>query len=170
MCRDSPPCSWGGNVLEGWVDYGHNPEHRESLLMAYASGPSQPFLFPSMYETKAVIIAMIITAVVSISVTIFCFQTKVRMGKALPWHPALLHIHTSFGFGTWAGMGGPRPLQTRDFPSLISSSHVCTCQVASCMVCVLSMSMSLPCSQEQHWDPPTGAQGQSSGLLRMTVI
>ncbi|XP_064142757.1 protein lifeguard 3 isoform X2 [Loxodonta africana] len=33
----------------------------------------------SMYNTKAVIIAMIITAVVSISVTIFCFQTKV------PW-------------------------------------------------------------------------------------
>ncbi|NP_001124723.1 protein lifeguard 3 [Pongo abelii] len=31
----------------------------------------------SMYQTKAVIIAMIITAVVSISVTIFCFQTKV---------------------------------------------------------------------------------------------
>ncbi|XP_058388961.1 protein lifeguard 3 [Diceros bicornis minor] len=31
----------------------------------------------SVYETKAVIIAMIITAVVSISVTIFCFQTKV---------------------------------------------------------------------------------------------
>ncbi|XP_004864658.1 protein lifeguard 3 [Heterocephalus glaber] len=31
----------------------------------------------STYETKAVIIAMIITAVVSISVTIFCFQTKV---------------------------------------------------------------------------------------------
>ena len=33
----------------------------------------------SMYQTKAVIIAMIITAVVSISVTIFCFQTKVRV-------------------------------------------------------------------------------------------
>lgn len=31
----------------------------------------------STYETKAIIIAMIITAVVSISVTIFCFQTKV---------------------------------------------------------------------------------------------
>ncbi|XP_023498088.1 protein lifeguard 3 isoform X2 [Equus asinus] len=31
----------------------------------------------SVYETKAVIIAMIITAVVSISVTVFCFQTKV---------------------------------------------------------------------------------------------
>nr|KAF6337587.1 transmembrane BAX inhibitor motif containing 1 [Myotis myotis] len=31
----------------------------------------------SMYQTKAVIIAMIITAVVTISVTIFCFQTKV---------------------------------------------------------------------------------------------
>ncbi|KAM9248793.1 protein lifeguard 3 isoform 2-T6 [Dugong dugon] len=31
----------------------------------------------SMHSTKAVIIAMIITAVVSISVTIFCFQTKV---------------------------------------------------------------------------------------------
>ncbi|KAM8788440.1 protein lifeguard 3 [Rhynchonycteris naso] len=31
----------------------------------------------SMYQTNAVIIAMIITAVVSISVTIFCFQTKV---------------------------------------------------------------------------------------------
>lgn len=43
-----------------------------------------------MYETKAVIIAMIITAVVSISVTIFCFQTKVRVWRALPWPPHLL--------------------------------------------------------------------------------
>lgn len=46
-----------------------------------------------MYETKAVIIAMIITAVVAIAVTIFCFQTKVRMGKALPWPPCPL-THT----------------------------------------------------------------------------
>uniref|UniRef100_A0A2I3T6M1 Transmembrane BAX inhibitor motif containing 1 n=1 Tax=Pan troglodytes TaxID=9598 RepID=A0A2I3T6M1_PANTR len=40
------------------------------LILACCQGPS-------MYQTKAVIIAMIITAVVSISVTIFCFQTKV---------------------------------------------------------------------------------------------
>lgn len=55
--------------------------------MTYVSGLSG--LLPlSVYETKAVIIAMIITAVVSISVTIFCFQTKVRVwgGGAFPGH------------------------------------------------------------------------------------
>ncbi|NWV79123.1 LFG3 protein, partial [Dasyornis broadbenti] len=39
----------------------------------------------SMYQTKAVLIAMIITAIVAIVVTIFCFQTKARRGT----HPAL---------------------------------------------------------------------------------
>ncbi|NXH39044.1 LFG3 protein, partial [Dicaeum eximium] len=39
----------------------------------------------SMYETKAVLIAMLITAIVAIVVTIFCFQTKARRGM----HPAL---------------------------------------------------------------------------------
>lgn len=43
-----------------------------TLAMGYMTGAISSF-----YETKAVIIAMIITAVVSISVTIFCFQTKV---------------------------------------------------------------------------------------------
>lgn len=49
--------------------------------MGYMTGAISSF-----YETKAVIIAMTITAVVSISVTIFCFQTKVR-----PSHPPFLY-------------------------------------------------------------------------------
>lgn len=60
----------------------------EVIMGAHASGLSS--LLPhSVYETKAVIIAMIITAVVSISVTVFCFQTKVRAARP-PWHPNLL--------------------------------------------------------------------------------
>ncbi|NWW73371.1 LFG3 protein, partial [Climacteris rufus] len=39
----------------------------------------------SMYNTKAVLIAMLITAIVAIVVTIFCFQTKARREM----HPAL---------------------------------------------------------------------------------
>ncbi|NXJ20944.1 LFG3 protein, partial [Dicrurus megarhynchus] len=39
----------------------------------------------SMYDTKAVLIAMLITAIVAIIVTIFCFQTKARRRR----HPAL---------------------------------------------------------------------------------
>lgn len=35
-------------------------------------------IFCSYYDTKAVLLAMGITAVVCIAVTIFCFQTKVR--------------------------------------------------------------------------------------------
>lgn len=34
----------------------------------------------SMYRTNAVLIAMLITAIVAIIVTIFCFQTKARRG------------------------------------------------------------------------------------------
>lgn len=68
--------------------------------MAYASGLSQ--LLPcSVYDTKAVIIAMIITAVVSISVTIFCFQTKVRA----PEGPSLATPSPCF-IQTWpSGLG-----------------------------------------------------------------
>lgn len=56
--------------------------------MAYTPDLPSP-LAPSrsVYDTKAVILAMIITAVVSISVTIFCFQTKVGAWRALPWLP-----------------------------------------------------------------------------------
>ncbi|NXD63676.1 LFG3 protein, partial [Eolophus roseicapillus] len=41
----------------------------------------------SMYRTNAVLIAMLITAIVAIIVTIFCFQTKARRGMcpALSW-------------------------------------------------------------------------------------
>ncbi|NXU92679.1 LFG3 protein, partial [Xiphorhynchus elegans] len=42
----------------------------------------------SMYQTKAVLIAMLITAIVAIIVTIFCFQTKARRGMACPALPA----------------------------------------------------------------------------------
>lgn len=40
-----------------------------------------------MYKTNAVLIAMLITAIVAIIVTIFCFQTKARRGMCptLPW-------------------------------------------------------------------------------------
>lgn len=120
--QDIPPYSWEGSIVTGWVDCGHDPGHWVSAYTAYDSVPFQLFPLPSMYQTKAVIIAMIITAVVSISVTIFCFQTKVRMEKAFPGHPAL-YTHT-FGFGTWAGLGGPRTLWARGFPSLMLSSHV----------------------------------------------
>ncbi|NXG27886.1 LFG3 protein, partial [Dromaius novaehollandiae] len=37
----------------------------------------------SMYRTNAVLIAMLITAIVAVIVTVFCFQTKVRWGHAL---------------------------------------------------------------------------------------
>ncbi|NXP45257.1 LFG3 protein, partial [Heliornis fulica] len=42
----------------------------------------------SMYRTNAVLIAMLITAIVAIIVTIFCFQTKVRRGMTCPALPA----------------------------------------------------------------------------------
>uniref|UniRef100_A0A480RIM2 Protein lifeguard 3 isoform 1 n=1 Tax=Sus scrofa TaxID=9823 RepID=A0A480RIM2_PIG len=53
-----------------------------TLAMGFMTGT-----ISSVYDTKAVILAMIITAVVSISVTIFCFQTKVGAWRALPWLP-----------------------------------------------------------------------------------
>ncbi|NXX18392.1 LFG3 protein, partial [Podargus strigoides] len=57
----------------------------------------------SMYNTKAVLIAMLITAIVAIIVTIFCFQTKARRGHALPcpkWGQA-------WGAGWWGHPGLP---------------------------------------------------------------
>ena len=50
----------------------HHPADPLPLAMGYVTGT-----ISSVYNTKAVISAVIITAVVSISVTIFCFQTKV---------------------------------------------------------------------------------------------
>ncbi|NXV74612.1 LFG3 protein, partial [Atlantisia rogersi] len=55
----------------------------------------------STYRTNAVLIAMLITAIVAIIVTIFCFQTKVRRGPC----PAL----------RW---GGVRPARPGDLPCL----------------------------------------------------
>ncbi|NWS03254.1 LFG3 protein, partial [Motacilla alba] len=47
----------------------------------------------SMYNTKAVLIAMLITAIVAIVVTIFCFQTKARRGL----HPGLPSVGQVWG-------------------------------------------------------------------------
>ncbi|NXO33211.1 LFG3 protein, partial [Locustella ochotensis] len=49
----------------------------------------------SMYQTKAVLIAMLITAIVAIVVTIFCFQTKARRGL----YPALPSVGQVRGAG-----------------------------------------------------------------------
>ncbi|XP_060119293.1 protein lifeguard 3 isoform X2 [Heteronotia binoei] len=43
-----------------------------TLAMGFMTGT-----ITSMYDTKAVLLAMIITAVVAVAVTVFCFQTKV---------------------------------------------------------------------------------------------
>ncbi|XP_077176773.1 protein lifeguard 3-like [Paroedura picta] len=43
-----------------------------TLAMGFMTGT-----ITSMYDTKAVLLAMVITAIVTIAVTIFCFQTKV---------------------------------------------------------------------------------------------
>ncbi|NWW61302.1 LFG3 protein, partial [Ifrita kowaldi] len=47
----------------------------------------------SMYQTKAVLIAMLITAIVAIVVTIFCFQTKARRRT----HPVLPSVGQVWG-------------------------------------------------------------------------
>uniref|UniRef100_A0A8C9AQB0 Transmembrane BAX inhibitor motif containing 1 n=1 Tax=Prolemur simus TaxID=1328070 RepID=A0A8C9AQB0_PROSS len=80
--RDKPLHSWegvlwGSGVFLGWQEPSGSGDFEVicTWLMPLASLNS--FFPPSMYQTKAVIIAMIITAVVAISVTIFCFQTKV---------------------------------------------------------------------------------------------
>ncbi|NXW38266.1 LFG3 protein, partial [Phaetusa simplex] len=50
------------------------------LLSIFAWGDSVVPSVCSMYQTSAVLIAMLITAIVAIIVTIFCFQTKARRG------------------------------------------------------------------------------------------
>ncbi|NXK62181.1 LFG3 protein, partial [Sylvietta virens] len=65
--------------------------------LGLARGPGD-FLC-SMYETKAVLIAMIITAIVAIIVTIFCFQTKARRGM----HPG----GGGAGEGSWSHPSSP---------------------------------------------------------------
>ncbi|NXF50445.1 LFG3 protein, partial [Oceanites oceanicus] len=56
------------------------------LLSIFVSGLG-PVGGACMYQTNAVLIAMVITAIVAIVVTVFCFQTKARRGMcpALPW-------------------------------------------------------------------------------------
>ena len=50
----------------------HHPADPLTPAMGYVTGT-----ISSVYNTKAVIIAVIVTPVVSVSVTVFCFQTKV---------------------------------------------------------------------------------------------
>ncbi|NWT63819.1 LFG3 protein, partial [Prunella himalayana] len=61
--------------------------------LGLARGPGDFFFVCSMYNTKAVLIAMLITAIVAIVVTIFCFQTKARRGV----HPALPSLGQVWG-------------------------------------------------------------------------
>ncbi|NWY76397.1 LFG3 protein, partial [Erithacus rubecula] len=65
----------------------------------------------SMYDTKAVLIAMLITAIVAIVVTIFCFQTKARRGM----HPAVPSVGQVWGAAACWHPGSPcwcsRPAQ-----------------------------------------------------------
>ncbi|NWI42862.1 LFG3 protein, partial [Picathartes gymnocephalus] len=63
----------------------------------------------SMYQTKAVLIAMLITAIVAIVVTIFCFQTKARRGT----HPALPSVGR---VGSWTCPALPAACQHTGSP------------------------------------------------------
>lgn len=66
----------------GAVGEGHQQPSGRGMLKCEVTLLS---LLCSMYQTKAVLIAMLITAIVAIVVTIFCFQTKARRRT----HPAL---------------------------------------------------------------------------------
>ncbi|NXV92786.1 LFG3 protein, partial [Calonectris borealis] len=68
----------------------------------------------SMYRTNAVLIAMIITAIVAIIITIFCFQTKARRGTcpALPWG------------GQARGAGHPAHPARVPFPAQVAWLHM----------------------------------------------
>lgn len=68
-----------GFVLHDWIHF-QVKENLNSLSEHPACFP-QKWLFVcffSYYDTKAVFLALGITAVVCIAVTVFCFQTKVR--------------------------------------------------------------------------------------------
>ncbi|NXT21745.1 LFG3 protein, partial [Syrrhaptes paradoxus] len=58
------------------------------LLTIFVSGLGLVGGLVVMYRTNAVLIAMLITAIVAIIVTIFCFQTKARRGMTCPALPA----------------------------------------------------------------------------------
>ncbi|NXB46619.1 LFG3 protein, partial [Leucopsar rothschildi] len=60
----------------------------------------------STYNTKAVLIAMLITAIVAIAVTIFCFQTKARRGM----DPAVPSV------GSWTCPASPAACQHLSSP------------------------------------------------------
>ncbi|RLW04905.1 hypothetical protein DV515_00005579 [Chloebia gouldiae] len=72
------------------------PMAPQTLAMGLMTGT-----IASMYQTKAVLIAMLITAIVAIVVTIFCFQTKARRGT----HPALPSMGQVWGAGQWGHPG-----------------------------------------------------------------
>lgn len=83
--------SWIGAVGEGL----QHPSGRRMLKCEVT------FFVCSMYQTKAVLIAMLITAIVAIVVTIFCFQTKARRGM----HPILRSVGQVWGAGQWGHPG-----------------------------------------------------------------
>ncbi|NXI09362.1 LFG3 protein, partial [Irena cyanogastra] len=67
----------------------------------------------STYGTKAVLIAMLITAIVAVVVTIFCFQTKARRGM----HPALPSMGQVWG-------AAPRSPCSCSFPAQVPWLHM----------------------------------------------
>lgn len=58
--------------------FGYLPSHKMMQVLNISFCSTTACLFHSYYETKAVFLAMGITVVVCVSVTIFCFQTKVE--------------------------------------------------------------------------------------------
>ncbi|NXX33049.1 LFG3 protein, partial [Nicator chloris] len=75
------------------------------LLSIFVSGLELAGVLVVMYQTKAVLIAMIITAIVAIIVTIFCFQTKARRGM----HPALPSVGQHPGSPCWCSLPAQVP-------------------------------------------------------------
>lgn len=103
---------YGGGACMGASGQGPSGSGGFEVSHTWLMPPASQPLPLSMYQTKAVIIAMIITAVVSISVTIFCFQTKVRrVWRAPPWprHPCFLYRPSPQGSALEQLWEGPDP-------------------------------------------------------------
>ncbi|NXV16514.1 LFG3 protein, partial [Cepphus grylle] len=85
-----------------------------TLAMGFMTGT-----IASMYQTSAVLIAMLITAIVAIIVTIFCFQTKARGGTC----PALGGGETK-GARRWGHSGHPAHPARVPFPAQVPWLHM----------------------------------------------
>ncbi|NWX63509.1 LFG3 protein, partial [Promerops cafer] len=88
--------------------------------LGLARGPEVTFFVCSMYQTKAVLIAMLITAIVAIVVTIFCFQTKARRGT----YPALPSVGRVLGAGQWEHPGHPGSPCSCSLPAQVPWLHM----------------------------------------------